>query len=327
MINRLGIVEGYYGNLSTFEQRKLIVKTLSTYNLNFYLYAPKEDPFLRSHIDIDHSDNWFAEFENFLGYAKDLNIEVGIGLAPTKSSNITALKKKINNFTERGVNCFSILFDDIEENFSFNDQLNIFREIKSEFPNLYFDFCPTVYSKELIEKDSIHKNYFEQFIQGFPRSEEFFWTGEKVISTNMDASCQEELHQFENENIAIWDNYFTIDSQPKKLNISYFDYLDKTFLTTKKCYVVNLTGMPRHDNLIINLMGSFVAGKKDSFESILLKHGVDERFLEFIELFDPKNKMNLKKEEKDKIHKIMFTWFHPLKNEWYPYLHNLKNWE
>ena len=35
----------------------------------------------------------------------------------------------------------------------------------------------------------------------------------------------------------------------------------------------------------------------------------------------------LTKEDKDKIHKIMFTWFHPLKNEWYPYLHNLKNWE
>ena len=42
---------------------------------------------------------------------------------------------------------------------------------------------------------------------------------------------------------------------------------------------------------------------------------------------NPKVKVNLKKEDKDKIHKIMFTWFHPLKNEWYPYLHNLKNWE
>jgi hypothetical protein len=77
----------------------------------------------------------------------------------------------------------------------------------------------------------------------------------------------------------------------------------------------------------MELLGSFRNGKDNSFQSILLKHGVDERFLDYIKLFDPNKKINLKKEDKDKIHKIMFTWFHPLKNEWYPYLHNLKNWE
>ena len=36
--------------------------------------------------------------------------------------------------------------------------------------------------------------------------------------------------------------------------------------------------------------------------------------------------LHIKEYDKEKLHKIIFSWFHPLKNEWYPYLHNLKNW-
>jgi len=35
----------------------------------------------------------------------------------------------------------------------------------------------------------------------------------------------------------------------------------------------------------------------------------------------------LSERDKKKLHNIMYSWFHPIKNEWYPYLHNLKNWE
>ena len=44
-------------------------------------------------------------------------------------------------------------------------------------------------------------------------------------------------------------------------------------------------------------------------------------------LLNPNSKTKLHDEDKHKIHEIMFSWFHPLKNEWYPYLHNLKKGE
>ena len=326
-MKRIGIVEGYYGKISTFEQRKKIISSLSEHDLNFYMYAPKEDPFLRSNIDIDHTENWLREFDDFIAYSQKMSVEVGIGLAPICKNKTEALKNKIKNFSDRGVKFFSILFDDIEENFSFFDQIETYRVIKDEFPNLYFDFCPTVYAEELIDKNSAHQEYFKEFNNSFPKHEVFFWTGKKVISEKMGSSGQEHLKDFANTSIAIWDNYFTVDSCPKKLNLSFFDYLQHEFISSKDCYLVNLTGMPRTDNLIVDMLGLFYAQKETSYEEILLKHGVDERLIEQINLFNPKFKVNLKKEDKDKIHKIMFSWFHPLKNEWYPYLHNLKNWE
>jgi len=326
-MKRIGIVEGYYGKMLTFEDRKKILSSLSDNSLNFYMYAPKEDPFLRSHIDIDHTENWLREFDDFIAYSQKMNVDVGIGLAPIYKNKIEALKSKINNFSSRGVKFFSILFDDIEENFSFFEQIETYRVIKDEFPNLYFDFCPTVYAAELIDKDLAHQEYFKEFNDSFPKNEVFFWTGKKVISEKMDSSSQELLQDFSNTSIAIWDNYFTVDSCPKKFNLSFFEHLEYEFISSKDCYLVNLTGLPRTDSLIIDIFGSFYAQKETSYQEILLKHGVDERLIEQIDLFNPKVKVNLKKEDKDKIHKIMFTWFHPLKNEWYPYLHNLKNWE
>ena len=46
-----GIVEGYYGKLVSFEDRKIHIDLMSENQLNFYLYAPKEDPFLRSDLN------------------------------------------------------------------------------------------------------------------------------------------------------------------------------------------------------------------------------------------------------------------------------------
>ena len=43
--------------------------------------------------------------------------------------------------------------------------------------------------------------------------------------------------------------------------------------------------MPRTDNLIVDMLGSFYAQKETSYEEILLKHGVDERLIEQISLF------------------------------------------
>ena len=49
-----GYIEGYYGRLLSWENRKLIVKSLNINKMNTYLYAPKED--------LKHRLNWRAEY-------------------------------------------------------------------------------------------------------------------------------------------------------------------------------------------------------------------------------------------------------------------------
>ena len=326
-MKKIGVVEGYYGKSSNFDDRKKIIESLNRYDLNFYLYAPKEDPFLRSHIDIEYTKEWLTAFRDFVDFSKDHSVDVGVGLAPVKTADTADLKEKIKVFEEQGIGSFSILFDDIEEGFCFEKQLEIFNDVKTSFAEISFDFCPTVYSTELINKDRKHNDYYNDFINHFPKSSNFFWTGDKVISLEMNKDSQSSLSDFNNENIFIWDNYFTTDSCPKNINLSFCDHLSFEFLGSKECYLINLTGMPRTDKLIVELFGSFKQGEKDCFEKILLRHGVDERFLDLMHVLNPNSKNKLHDKDKHKIHEIMFSWFHPLKNEWYPYLHNLKKGE
>ena len=65
--------------------------------------------------------------------------------------------------------------------------------------------------------------------------------------------------------------------------------------------------MPRTDKLIVELFGSFKQGEKDCFEKILLRHGVDERFLDLMHALNPNSKNKLHDKDKHKIHEIMFT--------------------
>ena len=101
-MKNLGIVEGFYGESLDFDDRNSIIRLLSENNLNYYLYAPKEDPFLRSYIDIDHTENWLKDFDDFLEFSKKMDVEVGLGLAPIKKNNLEALKKKVKNFSDLG---------------------------------------------------------------------------------------------------------------------------------------------------------------------------------------------------------------------------------
>ena len=323
----LGIVEGFYGESLDFDDRNSIIKLLSENNLNYYLYAPKEDPFLRNHLDLEPTPEWQNSFKDFVDLSNESNVTIGVGLAPINKKHTVDLAKKIELFMNLGVSSFSLLFDDIEQEFSLSEQLELFEQTKTKFNGINLNFCPTVYCSELITKDQNHEDYFNEFCSIFPKDEKFFWTGKKVISRNINKDCEKVLESFDSSNICIWDNYFTNDSSPKTLNLTFCDHIDQELALNKKTYLVNLTGMRRTNLLIVDIFGAFLSNSETKFEDILKKHGVDDNLIKIIKIFDPNQKIRLSEEEKKKLHDITFSWFHPLKNEWYPYLNNLRKGE
>ena len=326
-MKNLGIVEGFYGESLDFDDRNSIIKLLSENNLNYYLYAPKEDPFLRNHLDLEPTPEWQNAFKDFVDLSNESNVTIGVGLAPINKKHTADLAKKIELFMNLGVSSFSLLFDDIEQEFSLSEQLELFEQTKTKFNGINLNFCPTVYCSELITKDQNHEDYFNEFCSIFPKDEKFFWTGKKVISRNINKDCEKVLESFDSSNICIWDNYFTNDSSPKTLNLTFCDHIDQELALNKKTYLVNLTGMRRTNLLIVDIFGAFISNSETKFEDILKKHGVDDNLIKIIKIFDPNQKIRLSEEEKKKLHDITFSWFHPLKNEWYPYLNNLRKGE
>ena len=85
--------------------------------------------------------------------------------------------------------------------------------------------------------------------------------------------------------------------------------------------------MPRTDLIIVDIFGAFLSNSGTEFKDILRKHGVENNLIDMIKIFDPDQKIRLSEQEKKKLHDITFSWFHPLKNEWYPYLNSLRKGE
>ena len=155
-MKNLGIVEGFYGESLDFVDRNSIIKLLSENNLNYYLYAPKEDPFLRNHLDLEPTPEWQNAFKDFVDLSNESNVTIGVGLAPINKKHTADLAKKIELFMNLGVSSFSLLFDDIEQEFSLSEQLELFEQTKTKFNGL-------IVIKNKIFKDK--RGYFKELFR------------------------------------------------------------------------------------------------------------------------------------------------------------------
>ena len=77
-----GYIEGYYGKLLTWNDRKEIIKTLSLNKMNFYFYCPKEDIYHRSKWREAYDNQWLKNFNNFNKFASSKNVNILTGISP-----------------------------------------------------------------------------------------------------------------------------------------------------------------------------------------------------------------------------------------------------
>ena len=77
--NIRGYIEGYYGKLLSWENRKFIIKSLYKNNLNTYFYAPKEDINHRLCWKNQYNKSWRSFFCKFTETGKRYNINIIAG--------------------------------------------------------------------------------------------------------------------------------------------------------------------------------------------------------------------------------------------------------
>ena len=91
-----GYIEGYYGKLLSWQNRELIVKSLSKNKMNTYFYAPKEDINHRLFWRKQYSKKWLTYFHEFTNFSKKYNVKIIAGIAPGLDFNFKNLKSISN---------------------------------------------------------------------------------------------------------------------------------------------------------------------------------------------------------------------------------------
>jgi hyaluronoglucosaminidase len=220
----VGIVEGFYGTPYSEADRAYCAKQLQAMGGKFYIYAPKGDPYLRKRWTESLPTEHAQMLRAFGKTLADHGLEFGVGLSPYELYRAfdvdaqTALTQKLEEIQSLGVTHLALLFDDMRGDLPNLAELQIeiirFVQKFSGFKSL--SFCPTYYSTDTILDRVFGERpvgYLETLSAAIDDSVDFFWTGEKICSTEYSSEHLAEVTRLMKRKPFIWDNYPVNDGQ------------------------------------------------------------------------------------------------------------------
>ncbi len=348
-----GYVEGYYGKLPSWNERSDLVRCLASLQLNTYCYAPKEDTHHRLHWREPYNSSWHQSFAQFCKTACDHNVSVVAGIAPgldfnhkDGKSDFNQLHDKARKLLDHGADEILILWDDIEA--TSKDDLgnlsegaahaHVVNELARQLNQALWT-VPRVYAAE-IENNN---RYLEDFFSSLDPQHTVLVCGKAVVSGNISPTDLAELCCFdsrENKKLkhrtVVWDNFYANDYCPRRLFIGPWTGREKI-----SDYLINPTGMPYTDQLLLDIASGTHTGRNTQTEwfDALLRHGVPESFQLIAPYFSKPffGDRAVTGDEQDiesirptvaaeqAIEECLWKWKSPLAREWYPFIFGLKH--
>ncbi|WP_405810056.1 beta-N-acetylglucosaminidase domain-containing protein [Streptomyces sp. NBC_00210] len=119
-LRRRGVVEGFSGPPWSHRQRLADLDWYGRHKLNSYLYAPKDDTYLRAEWREPCPADERARIGELVRRARANHVEFGCVLSPgvsvcySKPSDAAALTAKFESLWELGVRSFVVAFDDVD---------------------------------------------------------------------------------------------------------------------------------------------------------------------------------------------------------------------
>lgn len=354
-----GYVEGYYGKLLSWSERKEITQWLASLNLNTYCYAPKEDPQHRLKWREPHSSPWYKSFEGFCTEAQAMQVSVVAGIAPgldfqfssqgaieknpqQAGSDFDHLYRKTQQYLTAGASEILLLWDDIDDSFAQN--INISEgTAHARTVNQLSDALgrplwtvPRVYAHE-IENNN---NYLEDFVTELTAQHTVLLCGKAIVTSCIQQSDLTPCSLFGSDSpeahkhrTVIWDNFYANDYCPRRLFIGPW-----TGRATVSDYLINPTGMPFTDQLILDIVTATQTAQHNTkeWQNALKRHGVPDAFLHIADYFPSPRFGDDNRAENiacpaptatvDKaIEECLWGWKSPLAREWYPFIMSLKH--
>ena len=221
---KCGVIEGFFGTPWGWPQRQDCVEFLRQPGFEFYIYAPKSDPYLRRRrrepIPAEIED-WLSRLSRHCG---ENGVSFGVGLSPFEiyreygSDAKRDLRNKVRQIDRIGTDVLCILFDDMRGDIDGLAELQaqIISDIASWTRTPELIFCPTYYSFDPVLERVFGpqpKNYLLDISRMVDPGIGFFWTGERICSDSYSAQHLIDVESIIGRKPVIWDNNITNDSR------------------------------------------------------------------------------------------------------------------
>jgi hypothetical protein len=348
-----GYIEGYYGKMLSWDERRSLCAAMGALSLNTYVYAPKEDPYHRIDWKLPYPSSWTGAFRRFVTDASHRNVRVVPCLAPGLSFNYTSaahyalLLKKMSVFARIGCRTIGLLMDDIpltllkncRGSFSSLGEAHgtllsrLQADLRTRFPRLSVWFCPTVYTDQCAPGGILHSSYLADLSVTIPPDVLVLWTGPAVIAGKLDKASLSPVSRLFHGNILVWDNLYANDYCPHRLFLGPYAGRNKDLTAVTRGVLLNPTGMPHTDAFLLSLLSAFrrnvpqVRARRDAAAKLPFAKDFS-RVARFFGLpFDRANAVAMSEPAFNRcraaLHRLVWQWKSPLQREWYPYLYML----
>lgn len=224
MAFRLGIVEGFFGRQWSWQARHDYADFLAARGCNSYIYAPKNDVWLRKEWQAPMPQKHLDSLQALSAHYRLTGVDFGIGLSPFElyrdfsPAKRALLLDKLEQLNAIAPDTLCILFDDMMGNLDnlASVQLAIMDCVLSNSSARHFVICPTYYSSDpLLTRHfgAQPEHYLEDLGLGLDADIDVFWTGPKVISTSYPRAHLLEIADKLRRKPLLWDNYPVNDAK------------------------------------------------------------------------------------------------------------------
>ncbi|MDD7805494.1 MAG: beta-N-acetylglucosaminidase domain-containing protein [Endozoicomonas sp. (ex Botrylloides leachii)] len=214
-----GVIEGLYDEdkLWSWQTRHEYVDFCANKGFDFFIYAPKNDVFLRERWREPWPETEFNSLKKLSSAFKEKGIRFGVGLTPFDVKTLDSqtkkdIKAKVKLINDINPTMLSILFDDFSNDVTnlADTQSAIAEFIAAESNAFDFQMVGTYYSSDPLLNRAYGlkpENYWSELGAMLDKRFDILWTGEHVISLGYDKTTLEYMSDLFQRQPFIWDNY------------------------------------------------------------------------------------------------------------------------
>jgi len=214
-----GVIEGFYGNPYTHQQRLELVDFLADRGMNTFVYGPKDDPLTRARWRDPYDGEALGRLSELVDRCRERDVRLmycvspGLSMRYSSPGDMDALVAKLASVAGLGVRAFGLLLDDIpmdlqhaEDRTAFADLVEahaaVIRAVVDRLgPGKQLAVCPTVYWGRGDEA------FIARLAAAIPGGVDLFWTGRAICSPTLDLDDARRFEATAGRPPLYWDNY------------------------------------------------------------------------------------------------------------------------
>src|SRR5580704_3084806 len=204
MSTELGLIEGFYGRPWTWAEREDQARFLKDAGYGFYVYAPKNDEFMRKRWREDHPQEEADALVKLSRLCAELGLSFGVGFSPFE------VYRDFNDAA--GMTELSILFDDMRSDTPriAETQGAIINWMAERTSARRIIVCPSIYSDDpQLPRifGAAPPTYLEDLAARLDPAIGLYWTGEEVCSREFSPGHLARVAERMGRKPILWDNY------------------------------------------------------------------------------------------------------------------------